>query len=95
MKRTPFYVLIGSVALIGAVGCRSAQSQATSFNQIPPATQIVQNTENSTQPVETFQVSHSTETYASNNLSSLQSGTSIGRLPVPTTSRNPRLCTTG
>ncbi len=95
MKRTPFYVLISSVVLIGAVGCRSGQFHATSFNQIPPATQIVQNPENSSQPVEAFQVSHSSETYASNYLSSSQSGTSIGRLPVPTTSRNPRLCTTG
>ena len=95
MKRTPFYVLIGSVALIGAVGCRSAQTQVTSFNQIPPATQTVQKTENSTQPAETFQVSHSMNSYASKDLANSSSGTSIGSLPVPTTSRNPRLCTSG
>jgi hypothetical protein len=95
MKRTPFYVLIGSVVLIGAAGCRSAQSQATSFDQIPPTAQIARDSENSTQPAETFQVSHSTNPFASSNLSNSSSGTSIGRLPVPTTSRNPRLCTTG
>jgi len=94
MKRSSFLALIGGIALIGSVGCRSAQSTLSALDDIGPSAQVAEKAENSTQPAETFQVSLTSESYQSDDAKPFR-GTSIGRLPISATARNPRLCITG